>query len=53
MVILYVKTGYQSIVIFHHIIWNNRLDAVIYDHTLVSGLTERDSKKSEYYIALA
>ncbi len=35
------------------IILKNRLDAAIYDHTLVSGLKERDTEKSEYYIALA
>jgi O-antigen polymerase len=51
------KNGYQSIEKLKHIInpiaWQNRLDSAVYAHILISGLTERNSKKLERYIAWA
>lgn len=48
------KNGYQSIEklndIINPIAWQNRLDAAVYAHILVSGLTERDSEKLERYV---
>lgn len=48
------KNGYQSIEglgeIINPIAWQNRLDAAVYAHILVSGITERDSEKLERYI---
>lgn len=50
----YEKSGYQSIEklknIINPIAWQSRLDAAVYAHILVSGLTERDSIKLERYI---
>lgn len=49
------KSGYQSIEklgeIINPIVWQNKLDSTVYAHTLVSGLTEKDSKRLELYIA--
>ncbi|WP_168427367.1 PglL family O-oligosaccharyltransferase [Candidatus Colwellia aromaticivorans] len=51
------KNGYQSIEklndIINPIAWQNRLDAAVYAHILVSGLIDRDSQKLERYIAWA
>jgi O-antigen polymerase len=51
------KNGYQSIEKLNDIInpvaWKSRLDAAVYAHILVSGLTERDSEKLEHYIVWA
>ena len=48
------KSGYQSIEklgeIINPIVWQNKLDSAVYTHTLVSGLTEKDSHKLELYI---
>lgn len=48
------KNSYQSIDklndIINPIAWQNRLDAAVYAHILVSGLTDRDSDKLERYI---
>ena len=49
------KNGYRSIEklndIINPIAWQNRLDAAVYAHILVSGLTDRNSDKLERYIA--
>jgi O-antigen polymerase len=51
------KNGYQSIeelnAIINPIAWQNRLDAAVYAHILVSGITDRDSEKLELYVAWA
>ena len=51
------KNGYQSIEtmkdIINPIAWQDRLDAAVYAHILVSGLTERDSVQLEHYIEWA
>ncbi len=51
------KTGYQSIEklndIINPIAWQNRLDAAVYAHILVSGITDRDSVQLERYVAWA
>jgi O-antigen polymerase len=51
------QSGYQSIEqlndIINPIAWQNRLDAAVYAHILVSGLSERDSDRLERYIAWA
>jgi O-antigen polymerase len=51
------KNGYQSIEklndIINPIAWKNRLDAAVYDHILITGLTNKDSEKLERYITWA
>ncbi|MBL4765547.1 MAG: O-antigen ligase C-terminal domain-containing protein [Colwellia sp.] len=51
------KSGYQSIEKLNEIInpiaWQNRLDAAVYAHILVSGLLEKNSEKLELYVAWA
>lgn len=51
------KNGYQSIGKLNNIInpiaWQNRLDAAVYAHILVSGLTNKNNEKLEKYITWA